>query len=104
KENLDVDVQNVSDQWAQLALQGPLSEQLLQPMTDVDLKPMKYYGFGKGNVDGAPAIVSRTGYTGEDGFEVYIAPEHAPRIMKKLVDAGVKPCGLGARDTLRLEA
>ena len=66
--------------------------------------PIKYYRFAQGNVDGAPAIVSRTGYTGEDGFEIYVAPEHAPRIMRKLVDAGVKPAGLGARDTLRLEA
>ena len=101
---LDVDVQNLSAEYAQLALQGPESEKLLQPMTDVDLAPMKYYRFAKGNVDGAPGIVSRTGYTGEDGFEVYVAPEHAPRIMQKMIDAGAKPCGLGARDTLRLEA
>ena len=101
---LDVDVQNVSADYAQLALQGPRSEAILQPMTDVSLAPMKYYRFAKGNVDGAPAIVSRTGYTGEDGFEVYVAPEHAPRIMQKMIDAGAKPAGLGARDTLRLEA
>jgi len=73
-------------------------------MTDVALAPIKYYRFATGNVDGAPAIVSRTGYTGEDGFEIYVAPEHAPRIMKKLIDGGAVPCGLGARDTLRLEA
>jgi aminomethyltransferase len=103
-EGLDVDVRNVSADYAQLALQGPQSEQLLQPMTDVDLARMKYYHFGTGSVDGAPAIVSRTGYTGEDGFEVYVAPEHAPRIMQKMIDAGAQPCGLGARDTLRLEA
>jgi aminomethyltransferase len=65
---------------------------------------MKYYRFAKGTVDGAEAIVSRTGYTGEDGFEVYVAPEHGPRIFRKIVDAGVMPAGLGARDTLRLEA
>jgi aminomethyltransferase len=103
-EGLDVEVRNVSADYAQLAIQGPDSERVLQPMTDVNLADMKYYRFGTGTVDGAPSIVSRTGYTGEDGFEVYVAPEHAPRIMKKLVDAGVKPCGLGARDTLRLEA
>ncbi len=103
-EGLDVDVQNVSAQYAQLAVQGPEAERVLQPMTDVDLAPIKYYRFATGNVDGAPAIVSRTGYTGEDGFEIYVAPEHGPRILRKLVDAGVKPCGLGARDTLRLEA
>ena len=103
-EGLDVDVQNVSADYAQLAIQGPEAEKILQPMTDVALAPIKYYRFAKGNVDGAPAIVSRTGYTGEDGFEVYVAPEHAPRIMQKMIDAGAKPAGLGARDTLRLEA
>ena len=102
--NLDAEVRNVSNDYAQLAIQGPDAERVLQTMTDVNLPSIKYYRFAKGNVDGAPAIVSRTGYTGEDGFEVYVAPEHAPRIMRKLVDAGVKPCGLGARDTLRLEA
>jgi aminomethyltransferase len=100
----DAEVKNVSTDYAQLALQGPQAERLLQPMTDVALAPMKYYRFATGSVDGAPAIVSRTGYTGEDGFEIYVAPEHGPRIMKKLIDAGAAPCGLGARDTLRLEA
>ena len=101
---MDVDVRNVSADYAQLAVQGPEAEKVLQPLTDVNLAAIKYYRFDTGKVDGAPAIVSRTGYTGEDGFEVYVAPSEAPRIMKKLVDAGVKPCGLGARDTLRLEA
>ncbi|HEX9160652.1 MAG TPA: glycine cleavage system aminomethyltransferase GcvT [Thermoanaerobaculia bacterium] len=101
---MDVEVKNVSADYAQLAIQGPDAQRILQPLTDVDLAPMKYYRFAKGKVDGAPAIVSRTGYTGEDGFEVYVAPGHGSRIMRKLVDAGAKPCGLGARDTLRLEA
>jgi glycine cleavage system T protein (aminomethyltransferase) len=101
---LDVEVSNVSADYAQLAVQGPNAEKTLQPFTDVDLSAIKYYRFAHGTVDGALAIVSRTGYTGEDGFEVYVAPEHGPRIMQKLVDAGAKPCGLGARDTLRLEA
>ncbi len=100
----DVEVRNVSADYAQLALQGPEAEQILQPMTDVQLAPMKYYRFAKGTVDGAPAIVSRTGYTGEDGFEVYVAPEHGPRIFRKLIAQNVTLCGLGARDTLRLEA
>jgi aminomethyltransferase len=100
----DVELKNESPDWAQLAVQGPRAESILQRLTDIDLPKVKYYRFMKGAVDGASAIVSRTGYTGEDGFEVYVAPEHAPRIMKKLVDSGVKPCGLGARDTLRLEA
>jgi aminomethyltransferase len=100
----DVEVRNVSADYAQLAVQGPEAERVLQPMTDVALAPMKYYRFDQGKVDGAQAIVSRTGYTGEDGFEIYVAPEHGPRLFHKLVAAGVTPCGLGARDTLRLEA
>jgi aminomethyltransferase len=103
-EGLDADVQNVSADYAQLAIQGPNAERLLQSLTDLNLAEIKYYKFSKGNVDGNPAIVSRTGYTGEDGFEVYLSPEHAPALMRKLVEAGAKPCGLGARDTLRLEA
>jgi aminomethyltransferase len=101
---LDVEVRNVSADYAQLAVQGPRAEQLVQSLTEVPLAGIKYYRFAQGSVDGVPAILSRTGYTGEDGFELYVAPEHGPRLMKKLVDAGAKPCGLGARDTLRLEA
>jgi aminomethyltransferase len=101
---MDVEVRNVSADYAQLALQGPEAERLLGPMTDIDLAAVKYYHFGTGKVDGVPAIVSRTGYTGEDGFEIYVAPSEGSRVMRKLIDAGAKPCGLGARDTLRLEA
>ncbi|MHB0968269.1 MAG: glycine cleavage system aminomethyltransferase GcvT [Thermoanaerobaculia bacterium] len=104
----DVRVENKSAQYAQIALQGPLSQQILQPLTDVNLALMKYYRFASGTVDGVDAIVSRTGYTGEDGFEVYLAPREAGRIFKRILDAGAPsgllPCGLGARDTLRLEA
>ncbi|MGA7615143.1 MAG: glycine cleavage system aminomethyltransferase GcvT [Thermoanaerobaculia bacterium] len=104
----DVEVVNRSADYAQLALQGPLAEKILTPLTDVDLASMKYYRFALGKVDGIDAIVSRTGYTGEDGFEVYVAPEHAIRIARKILEGGkadgVVPCGLGARDTLRLEA
>ncbi len=103
-EGMNVDVRNVSADWAQLALQGPEAERLLQPLTDVALASIRYYRFALRMVDGAPAIVSRTGYTGEDGFEIYVAPGDGPRIFRKLVEAGAKPCGLGARDTLRLEA
>ena len=101
---MDVEVKNVSADYAQLAVQGPEAERILQPMTDVDLSQMKYYRFAMGKVYGVPAIVSRTGYTGEDGFELYLAPDAGPNVMRKLVESGVKPCGLGARDTLRLEA
>ncbi len=102
---MDVDVRNASADYAQLALQGPNSQRILQPFTEIDLSAMKYYRFERGKVDGAEAIVSRTGYTGEDGFEIYVAPVHGPRLFKKLLGTGeVTPCGLGARDTLRLEA
>lgn len=101
---LDVEVKNASADYAQLALQGPGAEKFLQPLTDIDLKSVKYYRFARGKVDGVPAIVSRTGYTGEDGFEIYVAPDAGPALFTKLVAAGVTPCGLGARDTLRLEA
>ena len=100
----DVEVRNVSADYAQLALQGPDAERILQPLTDTPLAPIKYYRFANGSVDGIPAIISRTGYTGEDGFELYVASEHGPTLFRKLVDLGVTPCGLGARDTLRLEA
>ncbi len=105
---MDVAVVNESDNWAQLALQGPAAESILQTITDLTLSDIRYYRFARGKVDGVPAIVSRTGYTGEDGFEVYIAPEAAPGIYNAILDAGkdkgAMPIGLGARDTLRLEA
>jgi aminomethyltransferase len=101
---MDVEVKNASADYAQLALQGPNAEKILQPLTNIKLADVKYYRFAKGNVDGVPAIVSRTGYTGEDGFEIYVAPDAGPRLFRKLVESGVTPTGLGARDTLRLEA
>ena len=101
---MDVEVKNASADYAQLALQGPSAEKVLQPMTDISLAAVKYYRFARGKVDGVPAIVSRTGYTGEDGFEIYVAPDAGPRLFKKIIAAGATPCGLGARDTLRLEA
>jgi aminomethyltransferase len=101
---MEVELVNRSDDYALLALQGPRSVELLQPHTDVELSPLKYYAFANGTVDGAKAILSRTGYTGEDGFEIFLDPGDAPRIMKKLIELGARPCGLGARDTLRLEA
>ncbi|MEJ7709554.1 MAG: glycine cleavage T C-terminal barrel domain-containing protein [Pyrinomonadaceae bacterium] len=84
---------------------------ILQKLTDVSLSPIKYYHFSDGQVCGAPAMVSRTGYTGEDGFEIYAAPEKAELIWDRILDAGnygqpdgVNPCGLASRNTLRLEA
>ncbi|MEW6638702.1 MAG: glycine cleavage system aminomethyltransferase GcvT [Actinomycetota bacterium] len=102
--DLDAEITDESDDWALLALQGPEAANLLQRFTQTDLASLKYYRFVEGEVEGAPAIISRTGYTGEDGFELYVRPDDAPRLWRSLVDAGATPAGLGARDTLRLEA
>jgi aminomethyltransferase len=105
------ELKNVSSEYCQLALQGPDALDILEKLTDVPLTEIKYYHFTEGQVDGVPAILSRTGYTGEDGFEVYAAADKADQIWNKLLDAGnfgtdngVLPCGLAARNTLRLEA
>ena len=104
----DVKIENLSDRYAQIAVQGPLAEEILRPLCDLDLSGMKYYWFGEGRVCGVECIVSRTGYTGEDGFEIYVAPEPAEGIWFELMEAGksrgIMPCGLAARDTLRLES
>ena len=96
---------DASDDTALLALQGPMAQQVLQPFTDTDLEPIKYYHFTTGSVAGVPGVtISRTGYTGEDGFELYFPNAHAPTIWKALTaDGRVTPAGLGARDSLRLE-
>lgn len=105
----DVTIENISEKTALLALQGPLAEQVLQKLTDVDLAEIKPFQF-KQNVDvaGVKGLVSRTGYTGEDGFEIYFPAEDAIKLWKQILEAGkeekVLPCGLGARDTLRFEA
>jgi aminomethyltransferase len=103
--NFEAEVEDVSDATALLALQGPQAARILQPFTDVDLSQIKYYHFSIGTVAGVPnVIVSRTGYTGEDGFELYFPNEHAVKIWNALTASGeVTPVGLGARDTLRLE-
>jgi aminomethyltransferase len=106
-----VDLNNVSADYCQLALQGPDAESILQKLTDLPLSEIKYYHFKHGNVDGVFGIVSRTGYTGEDGFEVYAPASRAEQLWNKILDAGqtgtptgVLPCGLAARNTLRLES
>jgi glycine cleavage system T protein (aminomethyltransferase) len=102
--DLDVEVVNESDDWALLALQGPRAVELLQPLTETDLSSIKYYRYEVGEVEGAYAVISRTGYTGEDGFELFVRPDDAPRIWRRVIEVGALPVGLGARDTLRLEA
>ena len=103
----DVEVSDVSARYAQLALQGPLAEKILQRLTALDLGGLKSFGFEVANVASARCIVSRTGYTGELGFELYCLPEAAESLWVALLEAGapdgLMPAGLGARDTLRLE-
>jgi aminomethyltransferase len=101
-------LQDKSDDYALLALQGPAAQAILQPLADLDLARIAFYHFAEGAVDGTPVMVARTGYTGEDGFELFVAPDRAEALWVRLVaaggEAGLVPAGLGARDTLRLEA
>ncbi|HEY5220022.1 MAG TPA: glycine cleavage system aminomethyltransferase GcvT [Gemmatimonadaceae bacterium] len=101
----DAKLEDISDDIALLALQGPEAQRILQPLTDVDLESIGYYYFSMGAVAGVGGIiVSRTGYTGEDGFELYFPAAHATRIWNALMMSGqVTPTGLGCRDSLRLE-
>lgn len=105
----EVEILDVSDKFAQLALQGPKAKVVLAKLADETKFPRKYYSFVRGlPVAGIPCLVSRTGYTGELGYELYCAPDQAAELAKVLLEAGKEegliPCGLGARDTLRLEA
>jgi aminomethyltransferase len=106
--DFDARVEFTSENYAQLAIQGPKALATLQKLTETNLSEIKYYWFTDGTVAGAPARIARTGYTGEDGFEIYIPPEEAAGIWNAVLNAGtefgIKPCGLGARNTLRLEA
>jgi aminomethyltransferase len=99
---------DASSRYALLAVQGPAAMGVLQTLTGVDLAGIKYYWFAHGEVASVRATISRTGYTGEDGFEIFIPPQSADRVWQAILEAGrdadVVPCGLGARDTLRLEA
>lgn len=104
----DAEVEFAGERYAQLAIQGPQAHATLQKLTPVSLAAIKYYWFTDGQVSGTPARIAHTGYTGEDGFEIYVPPAEAERmwheVMKAGVEFGIKPCGLGARNTLRLEA
>ncbi len=101
-------VENAGERYSQLAIQGPKALGILQRFTRAPIAALKYYHFLFGEVDGVYALIARTGYTGEDGFEIYFAPEHSEKLWNALLDAGspegLLPCGLGARNTLRLEA
>jgi aminomethyltransferase len=99
---------NTSSRYALIAIQGPSAREILQPLTGVDLSEIKYYWFTTGEVAGVRVTISRTGYTGEDGFEIFVPPASAERVWDAVLAAGkghgLVPAGLGARDTLRLEA
>lgn len=106
-----VDLRFASDEFCQIAIQGPDAVGVLQKLTGTRLEEISYYHFTNGKVDRVDAIISRTGYTGEDGFEVYADAGEAARLWEKILDAGrfgddegVLPCGLAARNTLRLES
>jgi len=100
-------VTNQSAQYSQIAVQGPKAEAILQGLTETRLSEIKTYWCKEGKILGTPAIIARTGYTGEDGFEIYLSWSEAPKVWRALLETGsaegLLPCGLGARDTLRLE-
>ena len=105
--HFDVEFADRSSEFALLALQGPRAQEILQELTDADLEGIRFYRFAEGKVAGADAVISRTGYTGEDGFELYIGSADAANVWRKLLETGegrgLLPAGLGARDSLRLE-
>ncbi len=103
KGGINVRLKDISEEVGLLALQGPRAEEVLQPLTDTPLGSIGYYRFGVGKVAGAQCFVSRTGYTGEDGFELYCRERDTVQLWHALAGAGAQPIGLGARDTLRLE-
>jgi aminomethyltransferase len=105
KGGANIRLRDVSDEVALLALQGPGAETLLAALTAIDVRGLRYYHFAEGTVAGVDCFVSRTGYTGEDGFELYCRADHAESLWHAVAGPGrAEPCGLGARDTLRLEA
>jgi aminomethyltransferase len=107
-EGFDVKVEDRSDDYTQLALQGPKALEILKPMTEINLEEMKSFNFDWGKIAGEDVLVSRTGYTGEDGFEIYTLSTQPEKIWEAVLEKGktydLLPVGLGARDTLRLEA
>lgn len=102
--NFSVKIENLSDSYGELALQGPRAEDTLKNVLDIDASDLAFYTFKDIQIDDKKVIVSRTGYTGEDGFEIYATPDVITKMWDKLMEAGVQPCGLGCRDTLRFEA
>jgi aminomethyltransferase len=108
RDGFDVKIENKSDEYTQIALQGPKALDILQPLTEINLEEMKSFRHARGKIKGEEVLVSRTGYTGEDGFEIYTLSRQPGKIWDLILEQGAKsglaPVGLGARDTLRLEA
>ncbi|CAK7003303.1 glycine cleavage system protein T [Tissierella sp. P1] len=109
KGNFDVEITNISDTVGEVAIQGPLAQKVLQKLTETDLNTITFFTLNrKVDINGVECMISRTGYTGEDGFEVYTTNEGIVKVWKDILEAGkeegIKPCGLGCRDTLRFEA
>ena len=102
-EGFNVVLTNESDNYGEIAVQGPDAEATLEKVLGLDLKSIAFYNFKIFNIEGEEVLISRTGYTGEDGFEVYGSHAFTQSLWDKLIDAGVQPCGLGCRDTLRFE-
>jgi aminomethyltransferase len=105
---MGAEIENAGKRYSQLAIQGPKALGILQCLTEVPLDKISYYHFTFGDVDGVDCLIARTGYTGEDGFEIYFPPDHTEKLWSDLLEEGspygMLPCGLGARNTLRLEA
>ncbi len=109
KNSYEVEIINISDDISEIAIQGPKAEEILQELANTCLSEIKFFAFKeKANIAGVSCLISRTGYTGEDGFEIYLKNQDAPKVWKTLIQSGkkkgIKPAGLGARDTLRFEA
>ena len=102
------EVENAGPRYSQLAIQGPRALEILQSLTSVPIMPIRYYHFAFGKVCGVDCLIARTGYTGEDGFEIYFDPAYSEKLWNEILTTGesfgLVPCGLGARNTLRLEA
>jgi aminomethyltransferase len=105
--SFNVNIKNISNETSQLALQGPFAKNVLQNLCDISLNDLPYYNFRKGRINNVESIISRTGYTGEDGFELYLSPEKVSEVFRLIMEQGlpygIQPIGLGARDTLRIE-
>lgn len=99
-----VRLENKHGSRALVAVQGPLAAEIVAPLCDVDAAGLKYYFCTEGTVCGAPAVIARTGYTGEDGFELFVDGDAAQKVWRRVLELGAMPAGLGARDMLRLEA